>query len=387
MKTRIVVLGAGYAGLVAAIRAQRQAGERAEVTLVSARETFEERIRLHQAALGQPLPLLRIADWLEGTGVVFRCATARALDPAKRTLTLENGHEVPFDTLVYALGSRVDLDAVPGVRAHALALDGRTVDRLAATLRPGARVVVVGGGLSGIEAATEIAEQLAGARVTLVTSGSLDEGFSPRAARHLRRVMKRLGVELAEERRVHELRAGVLVESDGRELAFDACVWAGGFQAPPLAREAGLPVNARGQVIVDGTLRPAGFPGIYVAGDAAHVEGHVGSPLHMACKTAMPMGAHAADNVTAALDGRAPEVFAFRDTGVCISLGRKGGLVQARRADGSPWFCFTGRLAAWIKERVCRYTIGSLERERRGKPYRWLRGKPAPAPRLLPEKA
>jgi NADH dehydrogenase FAD-containing subunit len=98
----------------------------------------------------------------------------------------------------------------------------------------------------------------------------------------------------------------------------------------------------------------------------------------MACKTAMPMGAHVADNIARRLAGLEERPFSFRDGGVCVSLGRVDGVIQSRRIDGIPApFVFTGKIAAWMKEQVCRYALSSLERERRGKPYRWWRAAPA----------
>jgi NADH dehydrogenase FAD-containing subunit len=99
-----------------------------------------------------------------------------------------------------------------------------------------------------------------------------------------------------------------------------------------------------------------------------------GSPIKMGCKTALPMGAHAADAALAALTGKFEPPFNFRDTGNCISLGRRDGVIQLRRADGSPTrWVLTGRLAAFVKEQICRYTVVSLEHERRGtRSFRWL---------------
>jgi NADH dehydrogenase FAD-containing subunit len=373
--------------MVAAIRLARQARERAHVTVVTARNTFEERIRLHQAAVGQTLPRLPIGKLLAGTGIELVHARVRALHPERRELALEGGASLPYDHLIYAPGSRVDLDVVPGLREHALALDAVTLSRLRERLpglaERGARVVVCGMGMSGLEGATELAESFLNLRVTLLGAGSLDTGYTARGARHLRRVMKRLKVEVIEHRAVREVRAGELV-TDTEPVPFDLCLWAGGFAVPELARAAGLPVNALGQLIVDATMRSIGDADIYGAGDAAFVESHHGSPLHMACKTAVPMAAHAADNLAGRLHGRAEAPFNFRDPGVCISLGRHDGLIQVRRPDGSPWFAITGRLAAWIKETVCRYTVLTIDRERAGKRYRWLKVKVTAA---LPEPA
>jgi NADH dehydrogenase FAD-containing subunit len=86
----------------------------------------------------------------------------------------------------------------------------------------------------------------------------------------------------------------------------------------------------------------------------------------------MPMAVHAAENLARAAGGRTEQPFRFGDTGFCISLGRHDGLIQLSRRDGAPTGVLTGRLAAWIKETICRYTVWSVKLERRFAFYRWL---------------
>jgi NADH dehydrogenase FAD-containing subunit len=114
---------------------------------------------------------------------------------------------------------------------------------------------------------------------------------------------------------------------------------------------------------------------VLVAGDAAHVDST--APIRMACATAMPMGAHAADVVAAELQGREPEPFSFRYMIQCISLGRHNGLVQMVNADDSPRErIITGRTAALVKEIICRFTVWSMALERRpAGAYRWPHGR------------
>lgn len=134
-----------------------------------------------------------------------------------------------------------------------------------------------------------------------------------------------------------------------------------------------MPVAADGRVPVDAMLRAR--PELYVAGDASAVEFAPGRPLPAGCKTAMPMAAQGADNAVAELTGGAAQAFRFGDTGFCVSLGRRDGIIQFVEVDGRPRDAMlTGRVAAWLKEQVCRYTVFSLHAERRGLlAYRWRR--------------
>jgi len=374
---KIVIVGAGYAGLLAAIRTQKQVGARARVQLVNQVDLFVERIRQHQVAGDQTLARHSIAELLTGTGVELVIGRVSAIETAHSRVIVD-GQPLPYDRLVLALGSRVDREAVPGIDQHTFTLDERSAANLALALpsvaRAGGRLLVCGGGLTGIETASELAERYPTLAVTLATSGTLGAGLSPKAARHLRRVFARLHIAVVENVEIAEIRADAAI-TDGPALGFELCVWAGGMRAQPLAKDAGLAVNERGQVIVDACLRSVSHPSIYAVGDQAWVQGAAGSPLHMSCKIAMPMGAHGADNLSAWVLGKVEQPFDYRDTGICISLGRKDGIVQTRRTDGTPGnFAITGRLAAWLKERVCRFTIAMLRAERKHWwRYAWLR--------------
>lgn len=374
---KIVVIGGGYAGVLCAVRTKRNADAGAEVVLVSASDRFVERIRQHEVAAGSEARAIGLADLLAGTGVRLVQKTAIGIDAAARTVDL--GDEViGYDRLVLALGSRIDVDAVPGVRDHAFTMEPDSALRLRAALpaiaAAGGRLLVCGGGLTGIELASELAERHPGLRVTLVSRAPLGEGLlSPGARRHLRRALERLGVQRVEGVAVQGLEAGRALTSDG-PITFDACAWAGGFVAPPLPRRAGFAVNERGQVLVDARLRSVSHPEVYAVGDVAAPVEAVGAPLTMACKTALPMGAHAADNLGRELVGEPEQPFRFGDSILCISLGRHDGIVQPRRPDGrNRRWALTGRLGALVKERVCRFTVWSLDRERRGHGYWWPR--------------
>ncbi|NGO71619.1 NAD(P)/FAD-dependent oxidoreductase, partial [Streptomyces boncukensis] len=223
MRERIVVLGAGYAGLAAARGiAERTHPGSAEVVLVNARDTFTERVRLHQVASGQHVRQRPIAELLGGAPVRFVAARVTGIDAERREVRLAPADgaaadgaaadgaaadgSLPYDTLVYALGSRADPGAVPGAAEHAYPVAtaedaDRLRDRLAG-LAAGDAVAVVGGGLTGIETATELAETRPELTVRLLTSGPFGAAFSARGRAHLRRSFDRLGIEVRDGVRV-----------------------------------------------------------------------------------------------------------------------------------------------------------------------------------------
>jgi NADH:ubiquinone reductase (H+-translocating) len=375
----VVVLGGGYAGLMAALRLGRRAGSRARVTVVNGTDELVERIRLHQAAAGQVLPAVSISKLLARRAIAFRRGWARAIDLEQRRVDVD-GERIGYDSLVIALGSRTDHHRVPGVEEHAHTLDADGPAHLNAALRAlsdGARVLVIGGGLTAIETASELGESFPKLRVALISAGPIGAQLSKSAQHHVRLALTRLGVEVVEGCAVSGVERGSVSSSSG-PIACELCVWTAGFRGHPLLARAGLDVNQRGQVWVDRELRPRGgeHARTWVVGDAASPEPAVGAPIYMTCKTAMPMGAHAADNIARSLRGVPQEPFSFGDTGYCVSLGRHDGVVQLVKRDGTlEERIITGGGAAFFKRQISAYTVWSLRLEARfGIGYRWFKG-------------
>lgn len=374
----IVILGAGYGGMLATLRLAKYQPQ-AQITLVNARTFFVERVRNHELASGQEPKQRPIADLLQGMPVNFVHGQVVALDANQQRVEIQtdDGHmHLNYDRLVYALGSVVDRDAVPGIRENAYTLDFASAtalsNRLPAIAQRSGRLIVIGGGLTGIEAVTEFAEQYPNLKVELITRGQLGQAYPQKARDHLNLVFQRLGITLHENTTVQAIETGQVVTDCG-SFVFDVCVWAGGFRGLPLAREAGLIVNGRDQMLIDAQLRSISHPTIYGVGDAADFTPATGINVRMACATACPMGAQAADNVLASLRGKPEQAHNFGYLLHCISLGRKDGLIQFVHAGDSPRSRFlTGHPAAIVKERVVRFAWWGVAVQRdRPKLYIW----------------
>jgi NADH dehydrogenase FAD-containing subunit len=153
------VLGAGYTGMTAAIGlARRTRNHDVTVRLVNPAARFTERLRLHQVASGQSLAELQIPDMLAGTGVDFVQGWVTAIDTGTRAVRVDDQRILHYDTLVYAMGTAADTARVPGADENAYTLDSlQDAELFAATLRDtdAEAVAVIGGGLTGVEAAAE----------------------------------------------------------------------------------------------------------------------------------------------------------------------------------------------------------------------------------------
>ncbi len=354
----IVIIGGGYAGLLTALRLQTQ--QQAHVTLINNRETFVKRIRLHQVATGQRIPTLNLRDFLAKTPITFRQATVREILPDEKCIRLDDA-TLRYDTLVIATGSHVDRDTVPGIREHAYTLDAASAEQLRSTITSDKRLLVVGGGLTGIEAAAEFADKL---NVALVTRGKLGSAMSERGANHLRSSLTRKGVTLHETSNVRAIHRDHLETNAGR-LDFDLCLWAGGFRANPLPADAGFTVNAAGQLLLCDTLQAVDHEDVFAVGDAGTITMQSGNALRMACATAMPMGTHAADNISRRLQDEPLQPFDFGYTVQCTSLGRGNALAQfVTDADAPTARVLTGLVGHLAKEGIGFYTVASLYLEK-----------------------
>ncbi|MER5887494.1 FAD-dependent oxidoreductase [Streptomyces sp. NPDC001941] len=362
----VLVIGGGYAGVMAANRLTRREG--VAVTLVNPRAEFVERVRLHQLVGGTDDAVTDFRAVL-ADGVRRVVDSVARIDAAGRTVELTGGGTLAYDYLVYAVGSGSADPRVPGAAEFALPLtsfEEATSLRAAVDAAPaGATVTVVGAGPTGIETAAELAE--AGRTVTLVCGKVLGPYLHARGRRAVARRLAALGVTVLQGAgaEVSEVTRDSVRLTDGRELASGVTIWSAGFGVPDLAARSGLSTDALGRLLTDETLTSVDDDRIVAAGDSAAPSD---LPLRMSCQAAIPLGARAADTVLSRVAGERVAALNTFFAGQCISLGRATGIFQfARRNDVAVGFHIDGRLGARVKEMVCAGTLKHLSGEA-GKP-------------------
>lgn len=373
-KTRVVVIGGGYAGVMAANHLRLRDDVR--ITLINPRPRFVERIRLHQLVTGTDDAVVDYGTVL-GDGVELVVDAADRIDADTRRIELASGAAVDYDYLIYAVGSTGAAQAVPGVTEFAYPLsEYEHAEPLRAAISGAAvdaPIVVVGAGPTGMEVAAEFAE--AGRRVTLVCGSVMGPYLSTAARRAAANRFTRLGVRVLDGPGavVTAVRRESVTLADGRELPGDVTVWTAGFGVPDLAARSGLTTDRVGRLITDETLTSVDNDRIIAAGDAAAPSN---LPLRMSCQAAIPLGAQAANTVLSRIAGAEPKALNQAFTGQCLSLGRRAGLIQIAHLDDRPMPLYvSGRAAASIKEAVCNGTVSFLRREaRRPGSYFWLKG-------------
>ncbi|MFJ9822415.1 NAD(P)/FAD-dependent oxidoreductase [Streptomyces sp. NPDC101151] len=354
---RVLILGAGYAGMSAAIQLAARAGRRedVQVTLVNPQERFTERLRLHMTATGQRLAELSVPELLEGTGAQFVRGWVTAVDADARTVRIDDDRVLHYDTLVYGLGSLADTAAVPGVEDHAHSLNSAQdaevlADRLG---RLGSGTVVVGGnGLTGVESAAEIAERHPELNVVLLGRQEPGAAMNAKAKAYLQAALNRLGVVVRSGVEAVKVLPDAVQLAGGESITADVVLWTSGTRVSPLAAAAGLTVDERGRIVTDAALRSVSHPEVYAVGDAAAIRQGYGV-MHGTCQGGMPTGVHAAVSIVRTLNGKQPKPFRFGYYHTPVSLGRHDAVVQFTRPDDSPRrIHLTGRVAARYKETV-----------------------------------
>ena len=332
----VVILGAGYAGLVCALRLtghMRRTPFR--VALINRQPDFVERLRLHEQISKRnawPLPrrIPPLTHLAAESGFTFIEGDVTGLDRGAHTVSsvlAKQRSTIRYRRLVVALGSQVDTETVPGVAEHALTLDAdgpRAQDTLRQHLLAlplQAPIVVVGGGATGIEIASDVAAS-GRPNVTLVDGAEVGAFATPPVKQLILAALVRSGVRLVQKTRVLAVEHDRLVVETGT-IAAALCIWCGGFTAGAGLRGLGLALERDGRIPIDPYLRAIEDPLIYAAGDACiPVEPH-GAPPRRSAFFALATGAHVADTIAASCRGKEARPFGFWTWGQAISVGRE----------------------------------------------------------------
>ena len=349
---RLVIIGAGFAGMYAALSAARlrdihgATPEELEIALVAPKPTLVVRPRLYESkpeTLTAPL-----SDVLKAIDVSYVQGSAETIDTKSRTVkvaTATGTNKLSYDRLVVATGSRLFRPNIPGLAEHgfsvdqiedAIALDKHLhglADRPAKNGRD--TVVVAGGGFTGIEAATEMPARLrkilgkeAMPRVIIVERNSAiapDMGSDSRPV--IEDALKKLGIEARVGAGVASLDESSVTLSDGERIEAETVIWAAGIRAAPLTAQIPGERDKLGRLHVDRDLRVTGVAGVFATGDAARAAcDDAGNYALMSCQHATRMGAFAGNNAAAELLGVPTRPYHQKGYVTCLDLGEAGAL-------------------------------------------------------------
>ena len=348
--TKILVIGAGFAGLTAATKLA-QSGN-VEVTVIDRHSYQLFAPLLYQVATGG-LPEDDIAYPVRSAipGVDFIRGDVVKVSLEANNVRLEDGRVLYFDQLVFAVGSGGTTFGIPGVQENALQMKDlhqarairnrllQTYEDVEIGLKPkeSLRVVVVGGGPTGVEIAGAVAELQKSmhreflkvaehAEVTLVEAGPrILPSFSESSSSHAKGELEELGVNVMVDSAVDRMYPGDVHLKSGEVLPAGTIIWAAGVAAPAEWNVLGE-TDRSNRLIVSDTLRLK--PNVWVLGDMAHVVGAGDLPLPMVASVAMQQGRYVAASIEKILKGEEPKPFSYKDKGQMATIGRRRAVVE-----------------------------------------------------------
>ncbi len=370
MTPSVVVLGAGYGGAATVADLQSRPVDIdltwiSEAPYHSIRHESHRVIRDPAAASVLRVPIEEIA----APDTRFIRGTVTTVEVDRQAVTLDSGDSVPYDVLVYALGSQPADYGIPGIATHALTLnslaDARTIHNAivdagtAADQGEPASVVVGGGGLSGVQVAGEIAELRDEARYAIdISLIEARQRILPAEDPELSRVVtERLadrGVEVITGRPISQV-TDESVELDGSESHPGAVtIWTGGIKGPTAVADGGLD-SVSGRLRTAQTLRTTDDR-VFALGDAAVIDDG-GRPVPPTAQAAWQAAKVVVDNVIRTIEGRPLTAFEFRSRGTLLSVGEAA---IARDVSMSPVRTLTGLPAEILKKAVAARWIASI---------------------------
>ena len=342
---QIVVLGAGFAGLIAAVGAARKLAELeidksdVAVSVVNRDEWHSIRVRNYETELADTL--VPLDDVLSPIGVDLRIGKVTGVDCARHEIAVAGQPNLHYDRLVFALGSELVRPPIPGLAEHGFDIDTHdAAARLGAHLaalptRPSSpgrfTALVVGGGLTGVEMATELAPRLkdiAGGLPTRIILADraprIGSNMGEQACCVIDEALAALGVETRPGVTIASIDAAGAALASGETIDAETVIWCAGMRAHPLAAALPGEHDRFGRVAVDRFLKLDACADVLVTGDAAMVLVDGEHPSVMSCQHARPMGRIAGHNVVCDLVGEPMIPLEIGYYVTCLDLGPWG---------------------------------------------------------------
>lgn len=350
MHSSILIVGAGFGGLWSALAAMRLLDQHQRldmsVTVLAPQAELRVRPRFYEHDIAPTVAPL--GDLFAAVGVNFVQGSASAIDPAAKQVSYvdASGNEqaVTYERLIVASGSQVARPgSVAGIEQHTFDVDSyasaqRLGDHLQALgkLPPSPQrntVVVVGGGFTGIETATEMPERLRAilgkdetVRVVIVDRGqAMGASMGQAIGEVVAQASEEVGVTWRLGASVQAVDASGVQLANGEHIAASTVIWAVGVKASPLTEQVPGERDLNGRLHVDATLKVRGQEAIFAAGDTAFAASDdLGNHALMTCQHAIALGRSAGNNAAADLLGVAPTPYSQVKYVTCLDLGAWG---------------------------------------------------------------
>lgn len=351
MSKRIIIAGSGFAGLWAALAAQRAIHlashpQNIEVVMVSPSPNVDIRPRLYEAVLENMYP--DISEVLSAVDVKYVAGWVNEINAAAQNLVITttqgDKQTLSYDRFILATGSTTFMPPIPGLAEYVFSVstleDAEKLDQhlknLAHKPANAARntVVVAGGGLTGLETVTEMPERLRSIlgetdiRVVLVdSSAEIGAALGDEAAAVIREALDELGVEGKAGLRVTALDTSGVTLSNGERIDAETVIWTAGMRANSLTSQIAGEKDNLGRILGDAYLHAPETKNIFVTGDTVKVPtDDLGNFNVMSCQHAMSLGRVAGYNAAAELVDLPLHAYSQPKYVTCVDLGPWGAL-------------------------------------------------------------
>ncbi len=367
-KPKVVILGAGFAGLTAAKNLQKSC----DVTLVDKNnfQTFSPLLyQVATAGLAADHIAYPIRSALRKSKIKFRMGSPISIDHKNKSIKLDSSEIFDFDYLVVALGSVTNDFGIPGVSQHALGMKNVTeaLHIRSTVLRhfedlcrfqdePNFEINVIGGGPTGVEMAGAIAELRKGPlsldlesaadkiRINIIEAGPrILPSFDEKLSRKSKEALEKLGVQVQTLKSVKEIKSRSIAFNDGTKSHSDLTIWTAGVSGESSVKKLNIPYE-KGRVPVESTLQVKNYPHIFAIGDIAGFTDTQNKLLPMVAPVAMQQGRFVAQQIEKLILKKTLGTFIYKDKGSMATIGRHKAVVQVKRIK------FSGILAwyAWL---------------------------------------
>lgn len=370
-KEKIVILGGGYAGLLAAVTLQKKVhGKRADITLVNKNDYHYLTTKVHESGAGTIPPesiVYPIKELIDPGRVNFIVDEVSGIDLGRKSVSLKNG-ELSYDYLVITIGGVPQTFGLPGVKEHAFFLfDWEGTNRLRDHIeeqfekyledRDERRLtfVVGGAGFSGMEFIYELTEKLPemcddyGIDEQLVklvcveANDDLLKGYEDSMVKDAKKAAAKIPADFRTGIAISSCTENEVLFADGTSIGTNTFIWAGGVKGNPLLEELGFKTYRDGRVIVNEYCEVPGYRDVYVLGDASVSFSPDGNPYPPTAQIALQQGQYCGYNLAAKIYGFSAKPFKYIHRGTVMSMGHKNatGVVY-----GKP---IHGRFASFMK--------------------------------------
>ncbi|HEX7023156.1 MAG TPA: NAD(P)/FAD-dependent oxidoreductase [Trueperaceae bacterium] len=375
-RPRVVIIGAGFAGLYAA-KALRRAP--VDIVMIDRNNYHTFQPLLYQVATAQveagDIAMAARGIFQRQKNFDFRMGTVTGVDWDAHLVLLENDDRVAFDYLILGAGAVYTDFGVPGVfqhgfflkslseavniRSHLLRQFERACTDPAAIAEGALNFVIVGGGPTGVEMAGAMVElidhvlpkdfpSLEVSQAHIIIVEMLDRLMAPYSQKnraYTERVLRRRGVDVRLEQAVADVRVGGVELKSGEIIPTQTLIWAAGVRGNPLAEALGVELTRGWRVKQEPDLSIPGHPNAFVAGDLAGATDDDGKPYPQVAQVAIQQGKHAAKQIQRHIQGQPMQPFHYFDKGIMAIIGRNAGIAELSKSLGG--FKFRGFLG-WL---------------------------------------